>query len=319
MVPLRPIDAYGHVATPRFFTHDEFGRVMEENGVERALLSTAQFSPDLLELSRAAVKHPERFRVLGLPIGPDHAWTHACVRAQLEAGFVGLRVQGRTILDDPALLDLLAEHRAILLAVSFEPWTPIAGLLVDWLDRNPACLVLGGHFAGPADPALLDRDAGLRKLFGHPRFAVVFSRQGLMDEATLVPWAAAVIDRVGWDRVLWGSEWPVAMWRDEGYAGTQNFVDRFGPTDSQRAAFLRHNAERLIFARPALTPQLLDAAWDAMPHRAPSDIHLFPRGMHLDESEHLRLARAYLAEPAAERGRYSDFVRQVIARGLAAA
>jgi len=42
------------VALPRFMSADEFLRVMDDNGVEKAHICTAETCPDLAELSRAA-------------------------------------------------------------------------------------------------------------------------------------------------------------------------------------------------------------------------------------------------------------------------
>ena len=54
------LDSYAHVALPRFMSADEFVRIMDENGVEKAHVCTAETCPDLAELSRAAVAQNSR-------------------------------------------------------------------------------------------------------------------------------------------------------------------------------------------------------------------------------------------------------------------
>jgi predicted TIM-barrel fold metal-dependent hydrolase len=312
------IDVYGHIGLPRFTSAEAFLALMDRHGVERTLLSTAQFCPDLMELARAVSLAPTRFQALGLPLGTDRAAVRRSVEAQLQAGFCGIRIAAAVAQDDPELLEIIGRHGKFALVVAFEPWSPHASLLVDFLDRYPRSFVIGGHFAGPGDPLLLTRDAGMARLFGHTRFVVAFTRQGLFAPAVLDPWARALVDCMGWNRILWGSEWPVALWRDESYADTMRYVDRFHPTDAQRHRFFYQNAKDLVFGATPATHIAASAQYDLMPHKVPSDIHLFPGGLHLPEPLHQRVATAYLQSPHRETMPYSAFVNELLDAGLRA-
>ena len=111
------IDAYAHVALPRFLALEDMLRLMDREGVEAALLSTAETCPDLREISRALVAHPDRFRAVGMPVGRSGLHARDVIRAQLESGFSGIRVPAAFIAANPDVLDLLAEYRAFPLVV----------------------------------------------------------------------------------------------------------------------------------------------------------------------------------------------------------
>jgi len=59
-----------------------------------------------------------------------------------------------------------------------EGYRVAARQLLDFLDRYPNCIVCGTHFAGPTDPAIFSTQELVGRLFRHPRFLVIFSRQG---------------------------------------------------------------------------------------------------------------------------------------------
>ena len=108
-------------------------------------------------------------------------------------------------------------------------WPVVAAtVLCEFLDRYPESLVCAPHFAGVTDPGLFERDLSVRFLFRHPRFLVIFSRQGALSPGPLRAWVDALLHNTGWDRVLWGSEYPVSLWRDETYASTASWAESAG-------------------------------------------------------------------------------------------
>lgn len=310
------IDVYGHIGLPRFTTAEAFMAIMDQHRVEHALLSTAQFCPDLFELARAVSIAPQRFRALGLPLGADRSAVRESIEAQLVAGFSGIRIMASAAQQDPELLEIVGRQKKFALVVGFEPWVPYCDLLSDFLDRYPVSFLIGGHFAGPCDPGLLESNSSMSRLFGHDRFAVAFTRQGLMDPAVLVPWAQALVRKLGWGRILWGSEWPVALWRDESYADTMRFIDQFSPSDAERQLFFHDNARRLIFSSPQDGGIKLHPKYDLMPGKVQSVIHLFPKGFHLPEELHQMVMNSYFALGDKRPPKYSEFLRSVIDAGL---
>ena len=310
------IDIYGHIGLPRFGSAEDFIAQMDANGVDQALLSTAQFCPDVLELARAARQYPERFRIVGLPVGPDSVTRCQIVSQQLQGGFSGIRIPATEALDNPALLDTVGRAGAFLIVVGFEPWLRFRDALHSFLERYPDCFIIGGHFAGVADPALIRPDGALHALYTHPRFHVAFSRQGLMDVKTLAPWADALVEVVGWKRLLWGSEWPVALWRNESYADTMRIVDRFHPSQAQRNDFFEGNARRLVFSKPGPVVRQFTHADDIMKHKSPGRISLLPHGMDISEAQHLQLMQAFFKSQQHLTKTYRDFVQETLMRGL---
>jgi predicted TIM-barrel fold metal-dependent hydrolase len=75
---------------------------------------------------------------------------------------------------------------------------------------------------------------------------VAYAGQGGAGAAELRPWFDAVLDQFGWDRVIWGGDWPVctvasslARWVE----ATRELTG--GATDDERARLFHRNAERL--------------------------------------------------------------------------
>ena len=312
------IDFYAHVSLPRFLSVEECLRLMDENDVEAAVLSTAETCPDVQELSRARTAHPDRFRVVGMPLGADAAGIRASIREQLDSGFSGIRLPAALVARNPDLLDLIGEAGAFAIFVGNRGLFEAAGLTADFLDRYPASFAVAGHFGGPAEPALLQQDAGVRRLFGHPSLYVAFTRHGALQHLPVQDWAAAVAEFVGWDRLLWGSEWPVALWRNETYTSTLAWAERLHPSERALRAFRYDNARRLLFSGAAPPARRIAPELDLMPFRKHADVWLFPPSLDLSEEHHRRLHQAYLAWGGDKRGLYSTFVLEMADRGIAA-
>ncbi len=309
------IDIYGHVSLPRFLSTEEFLRLMDENDVECAVLSTADTCPDIQELSRARRAHPDRFRVVGMPLGADHAAILDGIREQLDSGFSGIRVPAAMVATHPDILEPIGQAGGFAIFVGTSGLREGAARIADFIDAYPASFAIAGHFGGPAEPALLDEDADVRRLFDHPSLHVAFTRHGAMGQLPLDAWAAAVVKRVGWGRVLWGSEWPVALWRNETYRSTLDWALRLAPSAAELEAFRYGNARRLLFARPAAAARPL--ALDLMPFRKAAPVWLFPPSLDLSEERHRRVQQAYVAWGGDKRGLYSEFVLEMVERGAA--
>jgi hypothetical protein len=153
------------------------------------------------------------------------------------------------------------------------------------------------------------------RLFDHPRLFVAFTRHGAMGDLPVEAWAAALVRRVGWERLIWGSEWPVALWRNETYRSTLDWALRFRPDEAQLAAFHGCNAHRLFFdRRPAV--RRMAPEWDLMPLRRRADVWLFPPSLDVGEERHRRLMLVYEAWGGEQRGRYSEFFLTMVERGV---
>ena len=310
------IDIYAHIGLPRFGSAESFIAQMDANGVDQALLSTGPFCPDVLELARAARQYPERFRIVGLPVGSDSATRCQIVSQQLQGGFSGLRIPAAEALDNPAVLDIAGRAGAFLIIVGFEPWLRFRDAFLGFLALYPDCFIIGGHFAGVADPVLIQPDGPLHELYAHPRFHVALTRQGLMDAKALATWTDALVEVVGWKRLLWGSEWPVALWRNETYADTMRVVDRFHLSPEQRNDFFAGNARRLVFNKPGPVVRQFTQTDDVMMHKSPGRISLLPHGLDISETQHLQLMDAFFKSQQHLSKTYRDFVQETLMRGL---
>ncbi len=309
------IDAYAHVSLPRFLSMEDCLRLMDRHGIDAAVLSTAETCPDVQELSRAIVAHPDRFRALGMPLGETPARLRDAIRAQLDSGFSGIRLPAALIAANPDLLDLIGAAGAIALVVGERGLGQAAGQLVEFLDRYSASSAIAGHFGGPADPALLAADAAVARLFDHPRLFVAFTRHGALGHLPLEAWAGALVQRVGWNRLIWGSEWPVALWRNETYGSTFDWALRLRPDAAQLEAFRGGNAQPLFFGRPA-EAHPISAGLDLMPFRRQADVWLFPPSLDVSEERHRRLMHAYESWGGESRGRYSEFFIAMAEHGV---
>jgi hypothetical protein len=212
-------------------------------------------------------------------------------------------------------LDILGKAQGTPYMEGNEGYRAAAPQLLDFLDRYPNCIVCGTHFAGPTDPAIFTRQESVGRLFRHPRFLVIFSRQGYMDPEPLKIWTRALVELTGWDRILYGSEFPVALWRDETFHSTQGWIDTAGfePTPAERARFFYENAHRHFFekSRPA---RLIDAKWERTGWKTDSPVWLFQKkGVDLPEEAHRKILLAYLKQGGdGKAGSYRDFVTRLV-------
>src|ERR1700733_580585 len=104
---MKIIDAYAHVSLPRFLSIPEMLEVMQKHNVQQAILATADTCPDLETLSQAQVEHPEKFRSVGMPLGENVEQIKLSIAAQLNSGFIGIRLMDSLVLEHPQILDVI--------------------------------------------------------------------------------------------------------------------------------------------------------------------------------------------------------------------
>jgi hypothetical protein len=67
----------------------------------------------------------------------------------------------------------------------------------------------------------------------------------------LRPWVEAITERAGWERVMYGSEYPVIHWRNEALPDCLAWLEAVTGADGANVSrFLGGNAERHIFSAP---------------------------------------------------------------------
>jgi predicted TIM-barrel fold metal-dependent hydrolase len=287
------VDAYGHVGLPRFQSAADYRRLMAPHGITGAVLSAFDSSPDLADIHRALAQSPETFRALGVPLGSDRDEMQAGVAAQLAAGFSGLRLSEEDVLARPWLLDQVAQAGRVSLVTGRCARPQTAELLLDVLVRHDDCVLVAGHFAGGGRPVDLGT-APVAQLFAHPRFHVVFSRQGGYPAAEIEAWARAIVAVTGWQRILWGSETPVLFWRDETLAESLAWVDRLQPSPPERSNFFSGNARRVYFSHP-LDVAPLELPFDPFERRREIPAQLFASGLRVNQRIAGRLTHAWVS------------------------
>lgn len=293
----RIFDGYAHIGLPRFQTAENALSAMDANGIEKALVCPFETCPDLLEVHRAFTLAPHRLRAFGLALGGDRTAVERGLHAQFDAGFVGMRLNLERISEVPSVLDVIAERNGIPLIVTNQgAVAPKAAELVSFLDSNPDSVIISPHMAGPTSPDVFERDNAVRALFTHPHFHVVMSRQTLFEPRTMSSWGAALIEHVGFDRLMWGSEAPVLYWRDESISDALSWILQFSPTVEELEAFRFGNAERVLFGRPTVVPKPLDLPYEPFEHELARPAPMWPTGFNGDKQLPAQLVAAWMAE-----------------------
>ena len=306
------IDAYAHVGLPRFQTVAHYRMLMRNANIGQAVLCSFDSSPDLAAIHAAVGESPDVFRGIGVPLGEGRAEIEAASRAQLDAGFSGLRLTDADVADRPWLLDIVAEAGGVAIIVGQASAPSCARVLVEHLARHESLRVVGGHFAGVDAPQML-ADGATADLFSHPRFFVTFSRHGGFPAAPLQAWTEAMLVHTGWSRIMWGSEAPVLFLRNETMADAVAWVDRLAPTPEQRTDFFAATARALYFGQPRRwAPLLMPFAPSYRARSLPSV--LWANGLPVEQSVAGRLLHGWLSQGG--HGTLGGYLEDMLRRDL---
>ncbi len=313
------VDAYCLVGLPRFGTAEDALDILAQSQVRRVVFVLGSAHPDYAVLFAALRDYPQRVRGVGVPFGETPAQIMESIELQIDAGVMGLHIQDPELLTYAPLLDRLGRAGRWLYAVGIAGNALVLRCLCDWLDHYPQARLAAPHFLStrPLFPGG-DVDGALRSLLAHPHFYPIFSRQGNAGSAQpypyadLRPWVEQVIDHTGWDRILWGSEYPVLFWRNETPFHCRDWLGDLIPemTGPQRAAYLGNNAAHALFAAPPPPrSQVTIPDWMEAQPVCEQSVPLFPRGLHLPMTiygrVHRRFAKAYKDDPSLT---FADFI-----------
>ncbi|MGD2174582.1 MAG: amidohydrolase family protein [Candidatus Brocadiaceae bacterium] len=299
------IDAYAHVGVPRFGTAEEVVGVFDRNGIEKGILVLGPGIPDLAALQRAREVAGERIRCMGIPFGATEEQRNALADVQLRIGISGMRFMPDEIRANAAALQKLGERGLWLFAINPHRDGKVTRILLDWLDRFPDGRIASPHFLTPQPVGRAAEDPRLlRDLLSHERFHAIFSRHGGVGSVEpyphrdLLPWVEEVVEIVTWDRIMWGSEYPVLFWRNESVQEAQHWIDGIGicPDDGARARFLHANAQRLFFedGAPPAEPVRIPA-WVGEQFNRTGTVPLMPRTtLHVPMTTYRKLLSGYL-------------------------
>jgi hypothetical protein len=190
--------------------------------------------------------------------------------------------------------------------------------LLNWLERYPDAHLGAPHFLQPGRVPAAAHD-----LLRHPRFAAIFSRHGGVGShlpyphPDLRPWVEDVLALTGWERILWGSEYPVFYWRGESLPACRNWLTALLP-DLPAAAitgYLGANTTRLFFDQPPPASQpIAFPAWIEQQFDRQRSVPLFqnaPLDLPMDTYArlHHRFVAAQQANPSLT---FADFVAALL-------
>lgn len=240
--------------------------LFDAHGVDAGVLVQEYLDGEQNDYSLELVRrHPQRFFAYALPdfFQPAPAAAAQCM-SLLDAGHRGLKwcgghLAGKARLDDAALLPVWArlERDAGFLAVDFDEGPQQAAELERVLAELPALRVSIGHFGLPTRggwPAQLDlcRHPGVRMECGGITW--LFRDEG-WPFASAQRAIAAARDRVGIEKLMWGSDWPRTM-LDCTYGQSLDFIARSELlTAREKELFLGENARSFYGLRAPAAPR----------------------------------------------------------------
>jgi hypothetical protein len=319
------IDAYAHTGVPRFGSAAQGRRFLQAAGIHKIAFVLGPQVPDLEQIPAAHEALGDDVRVFGIPFGRDEAQVCEIVEAQMEAGVLGFRMEPREVLAYPSALRLIGEAGRGVYATNPSGSAQACRVLSDWLETWSSGFVAAPHFLSPrlATAGTPEREA-IERLCRHPRFLAILSRHGGMGSTRpyphddLLEWVRFALGLCGRDRVAWGSEFPVFLWRNERLtdclAWLGNLVPTLPPADIE--AFLGGNAQRVLFERPRpARGRLRVPSWVEPQFDRGRTVPLFPAGFPLPMPTYRVFLDRYLERLDREPDLgFEDFFREVVAQ-----
>ena len=316
------VDAYCHIGLPRFGTPEDALRTLGLWSIERAVFVLGPQVPDYPTLLSALQSYGDRIRGIGIPFGTTAPEVEEAVLLQLRAGVLGLRMEPSELLSYPRVLAILGERARWLYAIGAISSPEVARTLLTWLERYPAARVAAPHFLAPGLPLAGDVGDEIRQeLLSHPRFYAILSRHGGVGSSRAYPhedlraWVLDAISRVGWGRLLWGSEYPVLFWRNETLGDALRWLSELLPecSDESLQAFLGGTAERVLFGNPPPEAESVQfPEWIAARFNRERTVPLFPGGLSIPMALYDKLHHQYVE--CLQQDRQLTFAQAVIDR-----
>ena len=195
-------------------------------------------------LAKVQQQYPDRFLCLGM------AWTADEAQAAIDAGLKGIAIPGHRYKESLEQLmpvfKMLEEHDLILSMCLADDSRQIAQM-AEVVQECPQLRVAIGHFGMPTTSSF-EQQVKLALEGEH----VMIESGGItwLYNPEFYPYPTAVrriqeaADWVGWDRLMWGSDYPRTITAIT-YRMSYDFISKSTLlTDAQKAAFLGGNAER---------------------------------------------------------------------------
>lgn len=195
-------------------------------------------------LAQVQQQYPDRFFCMGM------AWNTDEAQAVIDAGLKGIAFPGHRIHEPLSQLMpvfKLMEQKGMILSMCLADDEAQISQMAEVIQECPQLKVAIGHFGMPVTPSF--------------RHQVLLAREGnnVMIESGGITWLynsefypfptavrriREAADWVGWDRLMWGSDYPRTITAIT-YRMSYDFVEKSTElTDGQKARFLGQNAQR---------------------------------------------------------------------------
>ncbi len=319
------VDAYAHVGIPRFGSVGQLIGNMDRHGIRKSASVLGPLVPDLGALYESVSRYPDRLRGFGIVFGATAGQRAELACIQLEAGALGIRMGAGEAAGNPEILRAIGERGRWLYV--FDPYSDerVAGLLLEWLERYPGARLAAPHFLKAG--FIADAIGGNRaELLRHPHFYAILSRHGEMESRKpyphddFRPWIEHLIDHMGWERIFWGSEYPVLYWRNETIASAISWIRALVPeiTDDQLQGFLGGNAQRVLFdTPPPPVQQVKTPEWVSAQFEFDREVPFFhPGGISVPSALYRRLFDRYMEDVNGSGTAFGDYLLQLLKERL---
>ena len=305
-------DAYAHVGLPRFGSLDQLLRYMDVHKVTRSVAVLGPLVPDIDTLAQAASLHSDRLRMIGIPFGETKEERLETVELQLDAGVLGIRFEYRESMENPQLLSAVGSRGRWAYGIDACRDHRIAAMYVSWLAEYPDASLAVPHFMYPNFSAQDPERAGgaIAELMGHPRFYGILVRNlGMCGSAyphtEYKAWISYVMEQCGHKHLMWGSEYPVLLWRNECAKSTMDlFRDFLGSySEEQFTRVIDANAvDQFFLGAPPASKPIVIPEWIEHKFQRNRKVPFFPKGLELPTDVYSRILDEYLRSPEFEKG-----------------
>lgn len=248
MIGRAAVDGWAHCGIRRFRPIEDVLRFLDDVGIEQAVIVQPLGDLDNGYLLEVAARHGDRVRAIGV-VAADATDRAATLERLADAGCAGVRMTAADLVRDPTFA---AEASAAGLTIAIHAPDGLAGVLplagaIGELERP----VVVAHLGMPTvvDGAL-DRGTEILAFATMPNVHVLLSGLAMACPYPYDPLLGLVRDVVtafGPDRVMWGSNYPLAeaeeTTRDLELIGS----DAFGLTPEVVAALTGATARRFWF------------------------------------------------------------------------
>jgi L-fuconolactonase len=247
------IDGYSHCGISKYLPVDAVLRVMEQAGVERAVLVQHLGEFDNGYIETCVAEHPGRFAAVGLVDHRGADWQDTLDRIAESRRLRGIRIPQEALTENPAFCAGVMARSLVALFDLPDGVGRVTSRLRALAREHPDVPVVISHLGYPeVGDGRIVRGGEIAELAAEPSIAVLLSGQSQFCAYPYVPLSDlrdAVIGAFGPERVMWGSNYPY-LTDDDDYARDLALTASLASLSEPAAAasVLGGTAQRVFFA-----------------------------------------------------------------------